>query len=316
MKRPARAECRLELTLQPVSGRALPLRKGEVLRISQIDGGQAVGFNCFNLNDYKEYMSVGHIRREDFRLTPGRFIWSNPPRYRPMMKVLGLSKTCVTDVLVSPANAVEIEARYGIVRHPNIQDTLADAIAEFSLTPDDTHDPLHFWRNTQWDHVGPYDDWNPGRARDHVDLLAIMDVLAVPAICGAGNFSVASNFSCKPIKLEIFAATKQTLSTVDQDWKAAGSLKTQASPKDFKNVKIRTNIRLNRDRNYIPHYLNFPIEWKDIEVTFTSEEYQSFWHLRGILGDTDEELVRTLFFHWYLDNRKKRGRRSSATQHS
>jgi uncharacterized protein YcgI (DUF1989 family) len=93
MKRPVRAKRRLELTLQPVSGRALPVHKGEVLRISQIDGGQAVGFNCFNLNDYKEYMSVGHIQREGFRLTRGRFIWSNPPRYRPMMKVLGLTSS-------------------------------------------------------------------------------------------------------------------------------------------------------------------------------------------------------------------------------
>ena len=66
----------------------IPVHKGEILRIKQIEGGQCVDFNCFNLNDHKEYMSVGHMRREGFRTAQDRFIWSNPPRYRPMMKIL------------------------------------------------------------------------------------------------------------------------------------------------------------------------------------------------------------------------------------
>jgi hypothetical protein len=55
--------------------------------------------------------------------------------------------------------------------------------------------------------------------------------------------------------------------------------------------------------------VNFPIEWKDIEVVFTSAELQAIWQHRGTYGDTDEEVVRTLFFHWYLENRKKHGLR-------
>ena len=94
------------------------------------------------------------------------------------------------------------------------------------------------------------------------------------------------------------------------------SLKTQRTPKDFKNPNIRLDPALKRDPNYVPDYVNFPIEWKEIEVAFTSEEYQSFWHLRGMFGDTDEEVVRTMFFHWYLDNRKKLGWRFSAHQHA
>ena len=96
MRAPKPGKRRFEIVLQPVSGKALPVYKGEVLRISQITGGQCVDFNCFNLNDYKEYMSVGHMRRESFRIAPDRFIWSNPPRYRPMMKILAMSPTCVT----------------------------------------------------------------------------------------------------------------------------------------------------------------------------------------------------------------------------
>ena len=35
---------------------------GQILRIEQIDGGQCVDFNCFNLYDYKEFMHTGRTR--------------------------------------------------------------------------------------------------------------------------------------------------------------------------------------------------------------------------------------------------------------
>jgi hypothetical protein len=62
--------------------------------------------------------------------------------------------------------------------------------------------------------------------------------------------------------------------------------------------------------------VNFPIEWEEIEVVFTDEEFRKIWAHRGTLGDTDEEVVRTMFFHWYLDNRKKKGLRWYTPQQS
>jgi len=316
MRAPKLGKSRLEVVLHPVSGKALPVYKGEILRISQIAGGQCVDFNCFNLNDYKEYMSVGHMRRESFRVAPGRFIWSNPPRYRPMMKILAMSPTCVTDTLAARCSAVLFEVHYGIDDHPNCQDTLAESIGEYGLTPDDVHDSLNLWMNTEVDHIGYYTVWNSGKAGDHIDMLAVMDVLAVPAICGSGNVWITSNFSYKPIKVEIFEASAQSTALAEREWRAGASLKTQRTPKDFKNATIRTDPELKRDTDYRPDFVNYPIKWKDIEVVFTSEEFQRIWRYRGTLGDTDEEVVRTLFFHWYLDNRKKHGLRWYSPQKS
>jgi Domain of unknown function (DUF1989) len=50
---------RLELTLQPVTGKAVPVMRGEVLRIEQLVGGTCVDFNAFNLHDYKEFLDCG-----------------------------------------------------------------------------------------------------------------------------------------------------------------------------------------------------------------------------------------------------------------
>jgi uncharacterized protein YcgI (DUF1989 family) len=308
---------RLDLTLEPVSAKAIPVHAGEVMRISQIEGAQCVDFNCFNLHDYKEYMSVGHMRREGFRTEVGRFIWSAPPRFRPMMKIVDMSPSCITDLQGARCCGVQFEDQYGLNDQPNCQDTLAEAIHEFGLTPDDTHDALSLWKNTNWDHVGTNVNWNCGKARDHIDILAMMDVLAVPAICGEGDLWITSNFSFKPIQIQVFQKSKTSAALAQSEWKAACNLKTQRKLKDFRNRTIRTDPELKPDTKYQPDFVNYPIVWKDIEVTFTSEELQRIWPYRGKLGNTDEEVVRTMFFHWYLDNKKKKhGIRGHALTHA
>jgi uncharacterized protein len=125
----------------------------------------------------------------------------------------------------------------------------------------------------------------------------------------SGNLWVTNNFSYKPIKVEVFAASAESAALAEREWRDNASLKTQRTPKDFKNATIRTDPELKREPSYRPDYVNYPIEWKDIEVVFSDEEFKKIWRYRGTLGDTDEEVVRTLFFHWYLDNRKKHGLR-------
>lgn len=300
---------RFEVRLEPVSGRAVRVRKGEILRITQVEGGQRVDFNCFNIDDHKEVLSVGHMRREDFHPAAGQFLWSKPPRFRPMMQIVSVPRGCVLDALAPRCSATQIESRYGIPDHPNCQDTLAEAIGEYGLTPDDVHDPLNLWMNTGVDHVGFYAMPNSGRAGEAVDLLALMDVLAVPAICGSGNLSLSGNFSYKPVHIEIFGASRQTSAHAQREWKIHTSLVSQRLPKDFRNSAIRTEPRLKADPRYSAEYINYPIECREIEVVFSDEEFRAIWAHRGTLGDTDEEVVRTLFFHWYLDNRKRKGLR-------
>ena len=67
---------REKLTLQPVSGKAIPMRRGEVLRIRQTLGEQCVDLNSFNMDDYKEYMDVSICRPfHGFRLKKNDIIF-------------------------------------------------------------------------------------------------------------------------------------------------------------------------------------------------------------------------------------------------
>ena len=97
-----------EWTMQPGTGKAVEVRAGQILRIAQVEGEQCVDFNCFNLHDHKERMSVGHMRVQGFRPGLGHIAVSAPPRYRPMLAVLRMSDTCVTDLLGSRCDATAI----------------------------------------------------------------------------------------------------------------------------------------------------------------------------------------------------------------
>src|SRR6202034_1480 len=76
---------------------------------------------------------------------------------------------------------------------------------------------------------------------DHVDLLALMDVLAVPNVCGA-DVMRTSNFALKPLKLTVFAATEADLARVPN----TPVLASQRTPKDFRNPAIKSDRPLRR----------------------------------------------------------------------
>ena len=199
-------KCRYDITLQPISGKAMPVYQGEVLRIIQVGGEQCVDFNCFNLHDYKERMSVGHMRVQGIRVREGHIAVSAPPRYRPMLAILHMSDTCITDLIGARCDATAGEREYGLVMRTNCQDTLGEAIREYGLTPDDVHDSFNMWMHTIWDESF-YPMRNVGPKGDYVDLLALMDVLAVPITCGSGDIGQISNFGFKPIQCQVFEAS-------------------------------------------------------------------------------------------------------------
>ncbi len=82
--------------------------------------------------------------------------------------------------------------------HTNCHDIQAEAQREYGLTPDDVHDCFNLFMCTEVAIDGhaamTRQNTKPG---DHVDLLALMDVLAVPNVCGA-DVMRTSNFSLKP----------------------------------------------------------------------------------------------------------------------
>ena len=287
----------LSLVLEPGTGKALELRAGQVLRIEQVEGGQCVDFNGFNLHDYKEYVHVGRTRTlYGLHPTRGQLLWSGPPRERPMMFILNDTVNC-NDVLFPRCSAYLYESVYGFHSHTNCHDIQSEAQREFGLTPDDVHDSFNLFMHTGIGKDGqPYITRQNSKPGDHVDLLALIDMLAVPNICGA-DIMRTSNFSLKPVKLSIFQATEAELASVPSTQR----LPSQRTPADFKVKQIKVDRELTRDPAYVPEFVNVPIRVSDLAVPLDDEEVALLadMKLTEIYGDDDASALRDILFSWW-----------------
>ncbi|MBE3142776.1 MAG: urea carboxylase-associated family protein [Planctomycetes bacterium] len=296
---------RVDVVLQPVSGKALPVYRGEVLRIMQEEGGQCIDFNCFNLHDYKEHMSVGAMRRQGFRIGKGDFVISDNPRCSLMMAIQEMSQTCVTDLLANHCSGDFYEAAWGFAVHTNCQDTLAEAIGEYGLTPDDTHDSFNMFMNSGWTDNGKIylDRRNPAKKGDFIDLLALMDVLAVPVICGQ-DVAYVSNMFLRPMRVQVFESSAETERLAQEYLRRYAGLRNQRTIESFRVKDIKTERELKPTAGYKPQFVNFPIKIQEIEIELTDEDYRQIkcLKMRGFAED-DEDAVRSVIFSWFARHR-------------
>jgi uncharacterized protein YcgI (DUF1989 family) len=288
----------LEITIEPGTGKALELRRGQVLRIAQTSGRQCADFNCFNLHDHKEFFHTGRTRHlHGLHPTKGDFLWSAPPRERPMMAIIE-DTVGTNDVLYPRCSAFLFEHQYGLPVHTNCHDIQAEAQREFGLTPDDVHDSFNFFMHTGVDSGGrPFIAKNTAGPGDYVELLALMDVLAVPNVCGA-DVMMTSDFELKPLKLTVFDGA-------EADWAAVSEpprLLNQRSPVQFKVKNIKADRELYRDASYRPEFTNVPLVISELELELTAEELGWVRELAatGRYGESEAEVLRYVFFTWWI----------------
>jgi uncharacterized protein YcgI (DUF1989 family) len=284
-----------EWVMEPGTGKAIELLRGQILRVEQVEGGQCVDFNCFNLHDYKEFMHCGRTRTvHGFNPSRGTFMWSAPPRERAMLYILE-DTYGRNDVLFPRCSAYVYESAYGFDVHTNCHDIQAEAQREYGLTPDDVHDSFNLFMCTEVTLDGhaimTRQNTKPG---DHVDLLALMDVLAVPNVCGS-DVMRTSNFSLKPVRLTVLEATDSDLAAVPK----VPVLKSQRTPRDFRNPNIKADRALLRDPTYRPEFANVPIRIDDVPVVLTAEEWALLQRVKLPIYEDDAAALRDILFTWW-----------------
>lgn len=283
--------------LEPGTGKAIELLRGQILRIEQISGGQCVDFNCFNLHDYKESMHTGRTRTlHGLYPTTGHFMWSAPPRERAMVYILEDTVHC-NDVMFPRCSANLYESVYGLPVHTNCHDIQAEAQREYGLTPDDVHDSFNLFMRTGVRPSGQlYIERQNTQPGDHVDLLALIDLLAVPNVCGA-DIMRTSNFSIKPVRLSIFQATAAEMAAVP----AQAEWPSQRTPADFRNPHIKVDRALRRDPAYVPAFTNVPIRFEDHAITLDADEQAMLQRhaRRDLYGENVGDALRDIVFSWW-----------------
>lgn len=298
---PEYGEKRLEITIEPVTGKAVEVYRGEVLRIEQLVGGTCVDFNAFNLHDHKEFLDCGFTRSfQSFDPRKGEFIWTNAPRGRPMFGILEIADTCELDIVGHRCNRVFDELGWGLTDHPNCQDSLAEGIREYGLTPDDVHDSFNLWMATTIDETGRRKfRWNPAQRGDRIDLLANFDLLAATVICGFGDIGGINNYEFQPMKIEVFRPSQATTGLVDEVNRRWGSMEGQDKEDDIASIPVHAERALRRDPDYVPDYLPCPgVVNVEVELDPAQQRLLEGLVATGIYGKNGGEALRATFMRW------------------
>lgn len=192
-------------------GRAVEVRRGEVLRISVIEGPQVADATFLSLDNYREGFHVGQSVALNMIAGTGSMhhlttLYSAPPHERPMMTVVEDTVgrhfawnggRCTRGIFASRDGVHD--------RRRSCQDNLAEAIRPWGLCGQDVADVLNVFQA-----VDIVDDRelvflpSPAVAGDHVDLRAEMDLLAAVSACPS-EASATNGHRAKPMRLEVFA---------------------------------------------------------------------------------------------------------------
>lgn len=187
--------------INPQSGTAFILKKGQRLKVVDPQGEQVSDMVLFNAADKREKLSSG--KTLDFEstllITAGHFLWSN--RSRKMMKIQE-DTNGRNDFLLAPCSPETFRIMYNNPDyHPSCFENLYQNLQKFGIEPDDIPTAFNLFMNVQFNEDGTLKVKPPlSKAGDFVILEAMMDLVVGLTACSAEE---SNNFAFKPIHWEV-----------------------------------------------------------------------------------------------------------------
>jgi urea carboxylase-associated protein 1 len=159
------------------------IRKGQLLRIVDLHGTQAVDFLCYNASDPAERYNAADTMKyaKTIFLTTGHGIYSDMGRRLFTI----VEDTCGRhDTIGGCCSAESNELRYGVQNTPSCRENFLRGLEPFGLGKKDIVANINWFMNVPVDADGAMAIVDGlSKAGDHVDLRAEMDVLAVISNC-------------------------------------------------------------------------------------------------------------------------------------
>lgn len=198
---PRRAPAASAVEIAPRSGTAFELKKGDVLRVIDPEGGQVSDLLAFMAADPREAISNGRTfdYEERIRLTRGDRLWSN--RSTPMLEIIEDS-VGTHDFLLTPCSEATFRHFYGDKPvHRGCFGNLAEALAPFGIDPDAIPVAFNIFMNVPVADDGSLRVLPPTtKAGDYIRLRALEDLVIGLTACSAYD-SCGGTF--KPIHYRI-----------------------------------------------------------------------------------------------------------------
>lgn len=181
---------------------AFVLKKGQQLKIIDLQGEQVSDFVCYNLHDTDEYLSSGRTidYADTIFLTKGNLFYSN--RSTVMFKMVE-DTVGRHDFLLTPCSSDTFRIIYGHEKpHRGCFGNLVEALAPYGIKPDNIPVCFNVFMHVAVNgDTGRIDVLPPkSRGGDCVIIEAMMDLVVGMTACSAEK---SNNFSFKPIGYEI-----------------------------------------------------------------------------------------------------------------
>ncbi|MGE0340786.1 MAG: DUF1989 domain-containing protein [Xanthobacteraceae bacterium] len=214
--------------LPPKTGRALVIRKGETLRITDVEGQQVVDVAIFNAKNYRDKLSLSYstsryamqqnarrsgrspddVKMSKDYISEGDTLFSTI--YTPLMT---LTKETPEPKGVHKVNQRMCNRRFyesfGIEGVDGCHEIIAGILAPYGIRAEDIPDTIDFFMN--YHHDCASHSWVAERpvskAGDYVELLAETDCLVAISNCPEDHVSLINGGRCTPMRLQVFSET-------------------------------------------------------------------------------------------------------------
>ena len=179
------------------------VKRGQILRLVDREGTQAVDFLCYSAADPGERYNAA----DTMKINGSLFIEKGTRLYSDMGNVLFsvIDDTCGRhDTIGGCCSRESNRVRYGVQQGPNCRDNFLRALARHGLGKKDIVANINFFM-----YVPIGDDGKMAivdglsKPGDHVDLQAEMDVLAVLSNCPQIN-NPANGYNPTPIEVTVY----------------------------------------------------------------------------------------------------------------
>lgn len=176
--------------------------KGDVLRITALEGVQAVDLVAFNRDNLKETLSVWLSRQHSGSFTEATVYYSKLPDARPMFTAL-TNRPKLLWLTPGRCNA-RIFEKMGHPGHANCQDNLVECMKEIGLTAYDVPEVLNIFMTADFNPDGSYSYRAANVEKgDSYEMLAEMDTVVAISNC-PDDTSAYNDFQTRPIGIQVY----------------------------------------------------------------------------------------------------------------
>ncbi len=190
--------------IEPQTGVAFELARGQTLRVIDIEGEQVADLMAVARDDKREWLSSG--RSIDYAntiyLTTGHVLYSN--RSRPMFTIMR-DDVGRHDFLLTPCSPETFKIIYkNDAPHPSCFANLHTNLARFGIEPDEIPTTFNVFMNVEVSPDGQLSILPPrSRAGDMIELRAEMDLIVGLTACSA---EMSNNYRFKPIGYDVLSS--------------------------------------------------------------------------------------------------------------